>query len=175
MLLSTQTLYSQGCIDWQEIDQTLSELPDACGCTTTLQLGQPGQTTYLSSYQTGLLIENECVEIAGTLVVDMVVFFDNCDIKMDDGALIKVNDGVEIITFRSCNIQSCSDKLWQGIELGYWNTIHFFDNVFQHSLKGIHSHTSPTFSFVFDNIFNDNIIALDLGEMNTNDRMYAGS
>ncbi|TVR88153.1 MAG: hypothetical protein EA411_05810, partial [Saprospirales bacterium] len=171
MLLSSQTLYSQGCIDWQEISETLEQLPDPCGCTTTLQLGQAGQTTYLSSYQTGLMIQNECIEIAGTLVVDMVVFFDNCDIKMDDGALIKVNDGVEIITFRSCNIQSCGDNLWQGIELGYWNTIHFFDNVFQHSLKGIHSQTGPTFTFAFDNIFNDNIFALDLGEMNTNDRM----
>ena len=171
MLLSVQPVYSQGCIDWQEIDQTLSELPDACGCATTLQLGQPGQTTYLSSYQTGLLIENECIEIAGTLVVDMVVHFDNCDIKMDDGALIKVNDWVEEITIRDCNIQTCGDNLWKGIELGYWNTLYFFDNVFQHSLKGIHSETSPTFTFAFDNIFNDNIFALDLGEMNTNDRM----
>ncbi len=171
MLLSVQPVYSQGCIDWQEIDKTLSELPDACGCNTTLQLGQPGQTTYLSSYQTGLWVQNECIEIAGTLVVDMVVIFDNCDIKMDDGALIKVNDWVEIITFRDCNIQSCGGNLWQGIELGYWNTIHFFDNVFQHSLKGIHSQTGPTFTYAFDNIFNDNIFALDLGEMSTNDRM----
>jgi len=157
------SIQAQDCIDIEQIKTDLSNIVDKCSCADPLELGARDQTTYISNEQLGSLIENECIEIKGTLVIDTWTEFRYCDFIMDDGALIKtVYNGK--LSFINCNLQSCDDYFWNGIELGWLSTLVFSGNTMQHAFKGIHSSMAPVWCYVNENVFNNNRHAIKLGD-----------
>ncbi|TVR88123.1 MAG: T9SS C-terminal target domain-containing protein [Saprospirales bacterium] len=155
-------MQAQDCVDIEEIKEQLNNLGTECNCSTTLILGTRGSTTNISTYQLGTLIQNECIQVLGTLVIDQITYFDNCDLIFDEGALIKVNDNVINVGFTDCTLQSCGDYYWDGIELGQYNIIFFRGNTMQHAFNGIHSTLAPVGCFITGNVFNNNHISINL-------------
>ncbi|TVR84351.1 MAG: T9SS C-terminal target domain-containing protein [Saprospirales bacterium] len=108
------------------------------------------------------MVENECIEVYGTLVIDHGIRFENCDFIMDAGALIRTQSMFSPISFIKCNLQSCGDYFWDGIQLGWGNRLIFIENNMQHAFNGINSLYAPVQCFITDNVFNDNRIAINL-------------
>lgn len=159
-------MQAQNCIDIEQIKVDLSNIDDKCNCVDPIVLGSPNQTTNISTYQLGQRVVNECIWIYGTLVIDQEVHFASCDLNFGSGALIRVNDNMVPISFIGCNLQSCGNYSWDGIELGFGNTLFFINNTMQHSFSGIHNFISsgPTVAYFVNNVFNDNRNAISLGD-----------
>ncbi|TVR76107.1 MAG: T9SS C-terminal target domain-containing protein [Saprospirales bacterium] len=158
-------MQAQDCIDIEQIKTDLSNIQDKCSCADPLVLGEEDQVVEISTYQLGPLVENECIEVFGTLVIDHGIRFENCDFIMDAGALIRTQSMFSPISFIECNLQSCGDYFWDGIELGWLNTLFFRGNTMQHALNGIHSEYAPVHCFINDNIFNNNRYAISLEDI----------
>lgn len=157
------SIQAQDCIDIEEIKEDLGNLGDECNCSITLILGTRGGTTNISTYQLGTLIQNECIQVLGTLVIDQITYFDNCDLIFDEEALIQVNNNVINVGFTDCTLQSCGEYHWKGIDIGKGNNFFFRNNIMQHSLYGLHNNSGQTFAWITNNIFNDNLFAIYIG------------
>ena len=162
LLFNGVTIQAQNCIDIEQIKTDLSNIEDNCNCENPLVLGTPNQTTYISTYQLGFRVLNECIEVYGTLVLDQAIHFHSSDFIFDDGALIKLNNSLASVSFVRCNLQSCGDYFWDGIDIGGQNSFYFVENTMQHAFNGIHASSLPVFTYFYGNVFNDNRYAIDI-------------
>ena len=158
------SVQAQDCIDIEQIKTDLSNIVDKCSCEDPLVLGVPNQTTFISSYQLGIVIQNECIEVYGTLILDQTTSFRHCDFIMDDGALIEINAG--LVSFIECNLQSCGDYFWDGIWVETSRTLVFRGNTMQHAFRGIYAKNASVTCYVEGNVFNNNRHSINLEDKN---------
>lgn len=168
-------LNAQSCeIDFEEIITELEAIDDVCSCDQYIELGEVGQTKNISDYTyaalSGINVENLCIKVFGTLIIDETKHFYNCDFIMDAGAEIVVD--VIFGRFINSTFQSCGNYLWNGISIGengYF--LHFNGNVIKHSHAGINTYFGSTngrtsYMFMQENKFIDNYLAVNIGERN---------
>ena len=160
LIFNFMSLQAQDCIDIEQIKTDLSNIDNECDCADPVVLGVSNQTTNISTYQLGGLVQNKCIEVQGTIVIDEWKTFVGCDFIMSPGAKIKTQ-GLQLFAIVNSNLHSCGDYLWDGIKLNTGARFSLRGSVFQHSLNGIYSNGGLLInSSMTNNVFNNNHFAV---------------
>ncbi|TVQ44066.1 MAG: T9SS C-terminal target domain-containing protein [Saprospirales bacterium] len=157
-------MQAQDCIDIEQIKTDLSNIVDKCSCDDPLVIGVPNQTTFISTYQLGGLVQNRCIKVHGTVIIDEWKTFVVCDIIMGPGSKMETQ-GPQFLGIVNSNLHSCGDYLWDGIKLNTGSRLSLRGSIFQHSLNGIYSDGGLLIRIAMtNNVFNNNHYAVKLDD-----------
>ncbi len=133
-------------------------IPDSpCDCTSFTTIGSPNTETNISSLLGGLA-SNTCYFIRGTLVINTSTVWYSVRLSMDEGALIRADEGLLVI---NSYIAGC-DVLWQGIRVTSLNNIGMFSSKIQAANTGILMEGNTGIACQY-NEFIDNYVGISIG------------
>ena len=139
----------------------------ACPCENGYNIGVPGQLTYLSNSTLPSLVNNDCIAIAGTLVIDQNFLSFNNEFRMQSGSSIVVDDGGFLnLSFSdevSGKIHGC-DKMWRGITVKPEGELYITYSVIEDAQFAVRLLKDSKLSAT-NNTFNKNYVGV-LGEAN---------
>ncbi|MGK0232583.1 MAG: hypothetical protein ACI9P9_000675 [Patescibacteria group bacterium] len=193
-------------VDCANAEETLSISTDIdeCGvdenCECLSGVNITGPTTNITDVTNQSSINNTCVSVSGTLIINDDFSFNDCNIYMQPGAEIIINTNYVLDIYNS-SISGCGEFLWQGITVqqkgtlnAQWNIISdareaiqplngskilLYYNTFDRNYVGIYTAPSIFGKTIFSTIYNNKFLCTDnllhnYEEPDLGDRSFAG-